>query len=87
MTKQPHTDNPDMQTTSRVDHHVQLAFHEMINEGVTVRFAMSRLLTFVALQYVVNEGSEEAALVFREAAQNIEDGWLRHREGDQQQPN
>lgn len=87
MPKQPHTDDPDIQTTSRVDHLLHSAIMEMVDEGVTVRFALSRVLSFAALQYVVNDGSEEAARIFREAAQNIEDGRFRHREGEQEKPN
>ena len=82
-----HTDNPDILTISRVDDHLQTALIEMVNEGVTVRFALSRLLTFTALQYVANDGSEEATRIFREAADNIEDGRFRHREGETYQPN
>ncbi|MCC5968385.1 MAG: hypothetical protein JJU15_00375 [Pararhodobacter sp.] len=82
-----HTDNPDVLTTSAVDNHLQVALINMVNEGVTVRFALSRILTFIALQYVVNESSEEAARIFREAAQNIEDGRFKHREGERYEPN
>lgn len=87
MTNETHTDNPDIITTSAVDNHLQVALLNMVDEGVTVRFALSRLLTFTALQYVVNENSEEAARIFREAAQNIEDGRFSHREGERYEPN
>lgn len=82
-----HTDDPDIQTISRVDAHLHRALIEMVEEGVTVRFALSRLLTSAAVQYVVTEGSVVAAEVFREAAQNIEDGKLRHRDGEKVLPN
>lgn len=77
-----HTDKPDDLTTSRVDAHLHVALLEMVKEGVTVEYALSRFLTFTALQYVVNADSGFAALIFRDAAQNLEDGRLKHREGD-----
>ena len=75
-----HTDSPDLRTTSKVDDHLQVALIKMVEDGVTVRFALSRIMAFAALQYVVNDGGDEAARVFREVAQNIEDGRLKHRE-------
>lgn len=76
------TDDPDLQTIHRVDAHLDVAAMNMVSEGVTVRFALGRILSYAALQYVVNYDSETAAAIFREAAQNIEDGRLQHREGD-----
>lgn len=75
-----HTDSPDLRTISKVDDHLQVALIKMVEEGVTVRFALSRIMAFAALQYVVNDGGDEAARAFREAAQSIEDGRLKHRE-------
>ncbi len=82
-----HTNNPDTVTVSKVDGHLQVALLKMVEEGVTVQFALSRLLTFTALQYVVNNGSEETARILREAAQTVEDGFFKHREGERPQPN
>lgn len=87
MSAKIHTDDPDLLTISRVDGHLQAALVSMVDEGVTVRFALSRLLTFTALQYVVNDSRQDAARIFREAAQNIEDGRFAHREGEKYQPN
>ncbi|WP_072295171.1 hypothetical protein [Paracoccus sp. SM22M-07] len=82
-----HTDDPDLLTISKVDAHLQAALISMVEEGVTVRFALSRLLAFAALQYVVNEGEDRTVEVLREAAQNVEDGRLSHRVGEKYQPN
>ncbi|WCR11952.1 hypothetical protein JHW45_06235 [Paracoccus stylophorae] len=82
-----HTDEPDILTITKVDGYLQEALLRMVGEGVTVRFALSRLLTFTALQYVVNNGSEDTARIFREAAQTVEDGYFHHREGERPQPN
>lgn len=82
MPAKTHTDEPDLLTISKVDGHLQAVLVSMIDEGVTVRFALSRLLTFTALQYVVNASSQDAARIFHAAAQSIEDGRFAHREGE-----
>lgn len=87
MPAKTHTDEPDLLTISRVDGHLQAALVSMVDEGVTVRFALGRLLTFTALQYVVNADSKEAARILRNAAQVVEDGQFAHREGEKYQPN
>ncbi|MEQ8309049.1 MAG: hypothetical protein RIA09_21175 [Hoeflea sp.] len=49
-----HTDNPDTVTISRCDDHLYAALLAMVDERVTVRFALKRMLEFYGLQSVAN---------------------------------